>query len=89
MVSIGVAGEKCVRLAAVINDRGRAAARSGLGAVMGSKNLKAVACFGFQRPGIFNKDKVKELVTSITDDMQKYSRAHAGRAVSTEGLPAP
>jgi aldehyde:ferredoxin oxidoreductase len=70
VVSIGVAGEKCVRLAAVINDRGRAAARSGLGAVMGSKNLKAVACYGFQRPGIFNKDKVKELVTSITDDMQ-------------------
>jgi aldehyde:ferredoxin oxidoreductase len=70
IVSIGVAGEKCVRLAAVINDRGRAAARSGLGAVMGSKNLKAVACFGFQRPGIFNKDRVKELVTSINDDMQ-------------------
>ena len=70
IVSIGIAGEKCVRLAAVINDKGRAAARSGLGAVMGSKNLKAVACFGFQRPGIFDKDKVKSLVTSITSDMQ-------------------
>ena len=44
VVTIGIAGEKCVRLAAVINDKGRAAARSGLGAVMGSKNLKAVAC---------------------------------------------
>jgi aldehyde:ferredoxin oxidoreductase len=70
LVSIGVAGEKRVRLAAVINDKGRAAARSGLGAVMGSKNLKAVACFGFQRPGIFNKDKVKSLVTSITSEME-------------------
>lgn len=69
-VSIGIAGEKCVRLAAVINDKGRAAARSGLGAVMGSKNLKAVGCYGFQRPGIFDRDKLKSLVTSITNDMQ-------------------
>jgi aldehyde:ferredoxin oxidoreductase len=70
IISIGIAGEKCVRLAAVINDKGRAAARSGLGAVMGSKNLKAVACFGFQRPGIFDKDRVKSLVTSITGEME-------------------
>jgi aldehyde:ferredoxin oxidoreductase len=71
VAAIGLAGEKCVRFAAVINDRGRAAARSGLGAVMGSKNLKAVACFGFQRPGIFDKDRVKALVTSITEEMQR------------------
>jgi len=71
VVCIGPAGEKRVRLAAVINDRGRAAARSGLGAVMGSKNLKAVACYGFQRPGIFDKDRLKGLVSGIIDDMQK------------------
>jgi aldehyde:ferredoxin oxidoreductase len=70
IVSIGLAGEKRVRLAAVINDQGRAAARSGLGAVMGSKNLKAVACYGYQRPGIFDRDKVKALVTRITEEMQ-------------------
>jgi aldehyde:ferredoxin oxidoreductase len=69
VVSIGMAGEKCVRLAAVINDGGRAAARSGLGAIMGSKNLKAVACYGYQRPGIFDKDKVKSLVADINNDM--------------------
>jgi aldehyde:ferredoxin oxidoreductase len=67
--AIGIAGENCVRLAAVINDGGRAAARSGLGAIMGSKNLKAVACYGYQRPGIYDKDKVKSLVTATTDDM--------------------
>ncbi len=39
---IGPAGEKLVRIAAIINDGGRAAARGGPGAVMGSKNLKAV-----------------------------------------------
>jgi aldehyde:ferredoxin oxidoreductase len=70
LISIGKAGENLVRLAALINDRGRAAARSGLGAVMGSKNLKAVACFGFQRPGIFDKEKVKSLVTSTVNEME-------------------
>ncbi|HEY3316760.1 MAG TPA: aldehyde ferredoxin oxidoreductase family protein [Bacillota bacterium] len=42
VASIGPAGENLVRFAAVINDYGRAAARSGMGAVMGSKKLKAV-----------------------------------------------
>lgn len=43
VASIGPAGEHLVRMAAIINDRGRAAARCGGGAVMGSKRLKAVA----------------------------------------------
>lgn len=43
---IGPAGERLVRYANIINDKGRAAGRCGLGAVMGSKNLKAVAVKG-------------------------------------------
>src|SRR6516165_3789816 len=43
---IGRAGENQVRFAAVINDLHRAAGRSGVGAVMGSKNLKAIAVRG-------------------------------------------
>jgi aldehyde:ferredoxin oxidoreductase len=46
IVSIGPAGEKCALIAALITDGGRAAARSGLGAVMGSKRLKAIAVRG-------------------------------------------
>jgi len=46
VASIGSAGEKLVRFACVINDRTRAAGRTGMGAVMGSKNLKAVAVRG-------------------------------------------
>jgi aldehyde:ferredoxin oxidoreductase len=49
MASIGPAGEKMVRYAAIINDKHRAAGRCGVGAVMGSKKLKAVACSG-RRP---------------------------------------
>ncbi len=46
VASIGVAGENLVRYACVVNDLHRAAGRSGVGAVMGSKNLKAVAVRG-------------------------------------------
>lgn len=43
---IGLAGEKLVRYACIMNDEGRAAGRCGMGAVMGSKNLKAFAILG-------------------------------------------
>ncbi len=46
VAGIGPAGEKLVRFACIINDKHRAAGRSGVGAVMGSKNLKAVAVRG-------------------------------------------
>ena len=46
VASIGIAGESLVRYACVINDLHRAAGRSGVGAVMGSKQLKAVAVRG-------------------------------------------
>ena len=47
---IGPAGENLVRIAAIINDRGHAAARGGPGAVMGSKNLKALHITAQRRP---------------------------------------
>jgi len=46
VASIGVAGERGVAYACVVNDLHRAAGRSGVGAVMGSKNLKAIAVRG-------------------------------------------
>jgi aldehyde:ferredoxin oxidoreductase len=46
IASIGPAGENLVRYAAIMNNKHRAAGRCGLGAVMGSKNLKAIACSG-------------------------------------------
>ncbi len=42
VLSIGIAGEKKTLLAAIMNDKDRAAGRSGVGAVMGSKKLKAI-----------------------------------------------
>jgi len=46
IAAIGVAGERGVKYACVVNDLHRAAGRSGVGAVMGSKNLKAIAARG-------------------------------------------
>jgi len=46
VISIGPAGENLVKFAAIVNDKGSLAARSGLGAVMGSKKLKAVVIRG-------------------------------------------
>jgi aldehyde:ferredoxin oxidoreductase len=48
VASIGIAGERLVRYACIANDYGRQAGRTGTGAVMGSKNLKAIAVRGTQ-----------------------------------------
>jgi len=55
VAQIGPAGENLVRFAAVMHDINRAAGRSGMGAVMGSKNLKAVAVRGSTNVGVENK----------------------------------
>lgn len=57
---IGPAGEKLSLISGVSNDRGRMAARSGLGAVMGSKKLKAIALFGKAKISVHNKEAMKE-----------------------------
>lgn len=58
---IGTAGERLSLISGICNDRGRIAARSGLGAVMGSKRLKAVVLNGHKRIGVFNRDEIKKL----------------------------
>lgn len=59
--SIGPAGEKEVYFSCIINDMGRAAGRPGFGAVMGSKNLKAVAVKGSQRKDYYDKETFSEV----------------------------
>ena len=56
---IAMGGERLSRIAAIMNDSGRAAGRSGLGAVMGSKKLKALVCKGSRKPGVFDGDRIK------------------------------
>lgn len=62
---IGPAGERLVKVASIMNDKHRAAGRSGVGAVMGSKNLKAVVVYGKIEPTLADPEKMKELCMSI------------------------
>ena len=81
---IGSAGENLVKMASIINDHGRAAGRTGLGAVMGSKNLKAVAFRGSQKVPLFNpgafKESVNEILNVLKDDLSVEAFRMAGTA---------
>ncbi|HED23993.1 MAG TPA: aldehyde ferredoxin oxidoreductase, partial [Firmicutes bacterium] len=82
---IGPAGEKQVRYAAIINDLGRAAGRCGLGAVMGSKNLKAIAVKGSIRtpvkePAEFKKHSKKQFEL-MDESMLKMAMQAFGTSV--------
>ena len=79
--SIGIAGENQVLYASVVNDLHRAAGRSGVGAVMGSKNLKAIAVRGTL--GVGNIANPKEFMR-VTYEKKKIL---AENAVTGQGLP--
>lgn len=61
IAAIGPAGEKLSRISGICNDRGRIAARSGVGAVMGSKKLKAVVLAGSRPIGCEDPETVKRI----------------------------
>ncbi len=81
---IGVAGENLVKMAAVMNDHGRAAGRTGMGAVMGSKNLKAIAVRGKARVPLADpegfKAVVREIIANLEEDVAAMSLQLAGTA---------
>ncbi|EQD78698.1 tungsten-containing aldehyde ferredoxin oxidoreductase, partial [mine drainage metagenome] len=62
---IGPAGENMVRFAAIINDKHRAAGRNGVGAVMASKNLKAVVVSTGKMPQIGHAGKYRDTLTAM------------------------
>jgi aldehyde:ferredoxin oxidoreductase len=61
IVSIGQAGENLVKYATVVSQEGRSGGRPGMGAVMGSKNLKAIVIEGTQPISIANPPEMKQL----------------------------
>ncbi|MFQ5996167.1 MAG: aldehyde ferredoxin oxidoreductase family protein [Dehalococcoidales bacterium] len=65
---IGPAGENLVRFASVMNDLDAAAGRTGMGAIMGSKNLKAVACRGHQRVSLADPPAVRDIGIWVRDN---------------------
>ncbi|WP_456434396.1 aldehyde ferredoxin oxidoreductase family protein [Thermosulfuriphilus sp.] len=77
---IGPAGENLVRFACIINDRHRAAGRSGVGAVMGAKRLKAIVVRGTWRPQA-PEEKV------FMDFIREKNEILRQDAITGEGLP--
>ncbi|MCX8150519.1 MAG: aldehyde ferredoxin oxidoreductase family protein [Candidatus Bathyarchaeota archaeon] len=77
VASIGMAGEKLSRIACIINEKTRAAGRTGMGAVMGSKNLKAIAVRGTRDIVPAKPDEFMDMVKEFHERMkgpatQKY-----------------
>lgn len=77
---IGPAGEKQSLLASIMNDKYRAAGRSGVGAVMGSKNVKAIVVRGTGKPPVADGEKAKTTLREMTDKLKKHP-------VTGQGLP--
>jgi aldehyde:ferredoxin oxidoreductase len=69
---IGPAGENLIPMACIVNER-RAAGRKGLGAVMGSKNLKAIAIRGSKRPAVADAGKFRKARQAMNQAMKDSS----------------
>jgi aldehyde:ferredoxin oxidoreductase len=92
VICIGQAGENMVRFAAVMNDRGRAAGRSGLGAVFGSKKLKAVVVVGRKKVPVFDRQalddlrkKYRPLLTNTIDWLGNHGTAFVTAGAAHSG----
>lgn len=77
---IGPAGENQSLIASIMNDKHRAAGRSGVGAVMGSKNLKAIVAWGSQKSPIADLETFR----GVVKDKMKLIKEHG---VTGQGLP--
>lgn len=93
VLQIGPAGEKGVRFAGIFSMSNRANGRTGMGAVMGAKNLKAVAVRGKKRPSVADKTALIQLAKWGADNLEdsdiaglaKYGTAETTGANQTSG----
>ncbi len=71
VLTIGPAGENLVRFACAMTYDGHAAGRTGMGAVMGSKNLKAVAVRGTKNLAIANETEYKKILADLLQHLKR------------------
>jgi aldehyde:ferredoxin oxidoreductase len=85
VAQIGPGGENLVRYAAIMHDVNRAAGRNGMGAVMGSKNLKAIAVRGTMTPSIADRRRVSTVARWLAKNYrQEMAWATAGIGRGTQ-----
>jgi aldehyde:ferredoxin oxidoreductase len=84
VLSIGPAGENLVKFAAICNDKGDFIGRTGMGAVMGSKRLKAVVVKGSKRVEVFHPDQYEALRKSLVVKSRDAMVAQSFRSMGTD-----
>ncbi len=85
VAAIGPAGENLVRIAAVITDERRAAGRTGVGAVMGSKKLKAIVAYGSRKVEVHDRERLVHLMREHLAAPLKSPRGVGLRSYGTSG----
>ncbi len=83
---IGTSGEINVPLASIINDHFRAVGRGGMGAVMGSKNLKAIAVKSSKKIDYFNEEKFNNISKSIFLSFKKSAMGDVLKNFGTNNI---
>jgi len=90
VASIGPGGENLVKFAGVINDLNRAAARTGAGAVMGSKRLKAVVVYGTDRiVDVNDNEGLKSLARKLNEKLLNHEATMNMRRYGTAAMVLP
>lgn len=84
IAAIGPAGENCVNYASIIFDVGKAG-RAGIGAVMGSKNLKAIAVKGTKKIPVAKEDELRNFAKEVQIQLSKSPAAQGIRKYGTGG----
>ncbi|MBN2187388.1 MAG: aldehyde ferredoxin oxidoreductase family protein [Dehalococcoidia bacterium] len=77
VATIGLGGENLVSYACIVNDLRNFAGRGGMGAVMGSKNLKAIAVRGHKAPWVAEAERLKEFRKWVLANMQLVEGFHS------------
>ena len=72
VIAIGPAGESRVAFSLALVDKASTIGRGGLGAVMGSKNLKAIVAMGDQRPKVHDREELKHLLSGMRERLKRF-----------------
>jgi aldehyde:ferredoxin oxidoreductase len=89
---IGCSGERLARISGIVTDGGRIAARSGLGAIMGSKKLKAVAISGSAKPLMHKAepvDRLRQHILAMTRDPENLRMVSLQTYGTAGGMEGP
>ncbi|MBA7559503.1 aldehyde ferredoxin oxidoreductase [Candidatus Atribacteria bacterium 1244-E10-H5-B2] len=89
IAQIGPAGENLVRFANIVNELKHFNGRNGLGAVMGSKKLKAIAVRGTKPIELYNKERVSQITKEITKRVMDNPLSRDLREIGTPGVVRP